>query len=30
MKFKHEVMFRVQVTINGRQEYTINTTDFFG
>ena len=28
MKFKHEVMFRVQVSVNGRQEYTINTTDY--
>jgi len=28
MKFKHEVMFRVQVTVNGKQEYIINTRDY--
>ena len=28
MKFKHEVMSRVQVSVNGKQEYTINTTDY--
>jgi len=28
MKFKHEVLFRVTVDVNGRQEYTINTTDY--
>ena len=28
MKFKHDVMFRVQVSVNGKQEYTINTTDY--
>ena len=26
MKFKHDVMFRVQVSVNGKQEYIINTT----
>ena len=28
MKFKHNIMFRVQVTVNGKQEYAINTTDY--
>lgn len=28
MKFKHEVMFRVTVDVNGKQEYVINTTDY--
>ena len=28
MKFKHDVMFRVQVSVNGKQEYIINTTDY--
>ena len=28
MKFKHDVMFRVQVSVNGKQEYTINTTNY--
>ena len=28
MKFKHDVMFRVQVTVNGKQEYLINTSDY--
>ena len=26
MKFKHDTMFSVNVSINGRQKYTINTT----
>ena len=28
MKFKQEVLFRVTVDVNGKQEYTINTTDY--
>ena len=28
MKFNHEVLFRVTVDVNGKQEYTINTTDY--
>ena len=28
MKFKQDVLFRVTVDVNGRQEYTINTTDY--
>jgi|TARA_R100001377_G_C3126838_1_gene87918 hypothetical protein len=28
MKFKHDVMFTVQVSVDGRQQYTINTTDY--
>lgn len=28
MKFKRDVLFRVTVDVNGKQEYTINTTDY--
>ena len=28
MKFKQEVLWRVTVDVNGKQEYTINTTDY--
>ena len=28
MKFKQEVLFRVTVDVNCKQEYTINTTDY--
>ena len=28
MKFKHDTMFSVNVSINGRQKYTINTTNY--
>ena len=28
MKFKHDVMFTVQVSVDGRQRYTINTSDY--
>tara|TARA_R110001583_G_scaffold95051_1_gene238763 strand:+ start:89 stop:223 length:135 start_codon:yes stop_codon:yes gene_type:complete len=28
MKFKHDVMFKVEVSVNGKQEYTISTTDY--
>mgnify|MGYP003154992312 FL=1 len=27
-KFKHEVLFRVTVDVNGKQEYVINTKDY--
>ena len=28
MKFKHDVMFKVEISVNGKQEYTISTTDY--
>jgi len=28
MKFKHEVLFRVTVDVNGKQEYAIHTGDY--
>ena len=28
MKYKQEVLWRVTVDVNGKQEYTINTTDY--
>jgi len=28
MKFKHEVLFRVTVDVNGKQEYIIKTRDY--
>ena len=28
MKFKQEVLWRVTVDVNGKQEYVINTTDY--
>ena len=27
-KFKNEVLFRVTVTVNGKQEYAIHTVDY--
>ena len=27
-QFKQEVLFRVTVDVNGKQEYAINTTDY--
>jgi hypothetical protein len=27
-KFKNEVLWRVTVDVNGKQEYTINTNDY--
>ena len=27
-KFKQDVLFRVTVDVNGKQEYIINTTDY--
>ena len=27
-EFKNEVLFRVTVDVNGKQEYTINTVDY--
>ena len=28
MKFKQEVLWRVTVDVNGKQEYVFNTTDY--
>ena len=28
MKYKQEVLWRVTVDVNGKHEYTINTTDY--
>ena len=28
MKFKQDVLFRVTVDVNGKQEYVFNTTDY--
>ena len=25
-EFKHDILFRVQVTVNGKQDYTIHTS----
>ena len=29
-KFKNDILFRVTVDVNGKQEYTINTSDYDG
>ena len=28
MKFKHDILFRVQVTVNGKEDYSIHTRDY--